>query len=67
MWLISKDDAHIEGDTLVADTEDARSLIEALRVLQKAVDVAREALGKRLFYEAVAILHGIESGIRHSG
>jgi len=30
VWLISKDDAHIEGDTLVADTEDARSLIEAL-------------------------------------
>ena len=30
VWLISKDDAHIEGDTLVADTEDARSLIETL-------------------------------------
>ena len=30
VWLISKDDAHIEGDTVVADTEDARSLIEAL-------------------------------------
>jgi hypothetical protein len=30
VWLISKDDAHIEGDTLVADTDDARSLIEAL-------------------------------------
>ena len=30
VWLISKDDAHIEGDTLVADTEDARSLIESL-------------------------------------
>ena len=29
-WLISKDDAHIEGDTLVADTEDARRLIETL-------------------------------------
>jgi len=30
VWLISKEDAHIEGDILVADTEDARSLIEAL-------------------------------------
>ena len=29
-WLISKDDAHIEGETLVADTDDARSLIEGL-------------------------------------
>jgi hypothetical protein len=29
-WLISKDDAHIESDTLVADTDDARRLIEAL-------------------------------------
>ena len=30
VWLISKEDAHLEGDTLVADTEDARSLIESL-------------------------------------
>jgi hypothetical protein len=30
VWLISKDDAHLEGDTLVADTEDARNLIETL-------------------------------------
>lgn len=30
VWLISKDDAHIEGDTLVADTDDARGVIEAL-------------------------------------
>ena len=29
-WLISKDDAHIEGDTLVAVTDDARRLIETL-------------------------------------
>lgn len=29
-WLISKDDAHLEGDTLVADTEDARKLVETL-------------------------------------
>lgn len=29
-WLISKDDAHIEGDTLVADNDDARKVIEAL-------------------------------------
>ena len=30
VWLISKDDAHIKGDTLVADTDDARRVIEAL-------------------------------------
>jgi hypothetical protein len=30
VWLISKDDAHLEGDTLVADTKDTRSLIETL-------------------------------------
>lgn len=30
VWLISKDDAHIEGETIVADTDDARSVIEAL-------------------------------------
>jgi hypothetical protein len=30
VWLIGKGDAHIEGNTLVADTEDARRLIEAL-------------------------------------
>lgn len=30
VWLISKEDAHLEGDTLVADTEDARKVIEAL-------------------------------------
>ncbi len=29
-WLISKSDAHMEGDTLIADTEDARKLIESL-------------------------------------
>ena len=29
-WLIGKSDAHIEGDTLVADSEDARRLIETL-------------------------------------
>jgi hypothetical protein len=29
-WLISKDDAHVEDDTLVADTDDARRLIEGL-------------------------------------
>ncbi len=29
-WLISKGDAHIEGDTIVADSEDARNLIETL-------------------------------------
>jgi hypothetical protein len=30
VWLISKGDAHLEGDTLVADTDDARRLIESL-------------------------------------
>jgi hypothetical protein len=30
VWLISKDDAHIEGDTLIANTDDARRVIEAL-------------------------------------
>jgi hypothetical protein len=37
VWLISKDDAHIEGDTLVADTDDARRLIEALGSKPKQV------------------------------
>jgi hypothetical protein len=30
VWLISKNDAHVEGETLVADTDDARRVIEAL-------------------------------------
>jgi hypothetical protein len=29
-WLVSKEDAHIEGETLVADSEDAKQLIESL-------------------------------------
>lgn len=29
-WLISKDDAHIEGESLVADSEDARELLTNL-------------------------------------
>ena len=29
-WLISKQDAHIENGTLIADTADARELLEAL-------------------------------------
>ena len=29
-WLISKDDAHLSGETLVADTEDARQLLASL-------------------------------------
>ena len=29
-WLIHKGDAHLEGDTLVADTDDARKIIAAL-------------------------------------
>lgn len=29
-WLISKNDAHLDGDTLVADSEDARKLLATL-------------------------------------
>lgn len=29
-WLISKEDAHMDGDRLVADTSDARNLLETL-------------------------------------
>jgi hypothetical protein len=29
-WLISKEDAHLEGDTIVADTDDARKLLAGL-------------------------------------
>lgn len=30
-WLISKEDAHVEGDKLVADTKDAKDLLKKLR------------------------------------
>jgi hypothetical protein len=36
-WLISKEDAHLEGATLVADTDDARKLIETLESKPKHV------------------------------
>jgi len=36
-WLISKDDAHLEGDTLVADNEEARQVIEALGSIPRHV------------------------------
>ena len=36
-WLISKEDAHLEGDTLVADSDDARKLIETLATKPKHV------------------------------
>jgi len=29
-WLVSKEDAHLEGDKLVPDTEDARDLLAKL-------------------------------------
>ena len=29
-WLISKEQAHVEGDTLVPDTDDAREVLETL-------------------------------------
>jgi len=37
-WLISKGDAHLEGATLVADTDDARKLIETLGTKPKHVN-----------------------------
>jgi hypothetical protein len=36
-WLVSKADAHLEGDTLVADTEDGKKLIASLGSLPKRV------------------------------
>ena len=30
VWLISKEDAHLEGETLIADTEDASGVLAAL-------------------------------------
>ena len=36
-WLIGKEDAHLAGDTLVADTDDARRLIETLGTKPKHV------------------------------
>jgi hypothetical protein len=36
-WLISKDDAHLDGATLVADTDDARKLIDTLGTKPKHV------------------------------
>jgi hypothetical protein len=37
-WLISKEDAHLEGYTLVADSADARKLIETLGTRPKHVE-----------------------------
>ncbi len=37
-WLISKDDAHVERGKLVADTDDARELIETLGSKPKHVE-----------------------------
>jgi hypothetical protein len=37
VWLISKQDAHIEGDTLIPDTADAKNLIESLGSTPKHV------------------------------
>jgi len=36
-WLISKDDAHLDGATLIADTDDARKLIDTLGTKPKHV------------------------------
>jgi len=30
VWLISKNDAHLEGETLIADTEDVRGVLAAI-------------------------------------
>lgn len=34
-WLISKQDAHLEGDVLIADSEDAKNLIDELAAKPK--------------------------------
>lgn len=39
VWLIGKSDAHIEGEPLVADSEEARRLIETLGSKPKHVVV----------------------------
>ena len=36
-WLVGKEDAHVEGDTLVADSEDAKQLIEGLGSVPKHI------------------------------
>jgi len=36
-WLVNKKSAHLEGDTLVADTEDAKELLEKLGSTPKHV------------------------------
>ena len=36
-WLISKEDAHLEGDALIADTDDAKKLVESLGTKPKHV------------------------------
>jgi len=36
-WLVSKEDAHIEGETLIGDSEDAKQLIESLGTKPKHV------------------------------
>ncbi len=37
-WLISKEDAHLEGDALIADTDDARKLVESLGTKLKHIE-----------------------------
>jgi hypothetical protein len=36
-WLVSKEDAHNEGETLIGDSEDAKQLIESLGTKPKHV------------------------------
>jgi hypothetical protein len=47
-WLISKQDAHVEGDKLVGDTKDAKDLLKKLRTTPVHVSGDRfEAKGRR--------------------
>ena len=47
-WLINKDDAHIEGDTLVGDTDDARRVIEGDTLVADTDDARRVIEGDTL-------------------
>lgn len=38
VWLVSKEDAHVEGEKLVPDTQDARKLIETLGTAPRHVN-----------------------------
>ena len=67
-WLISKDDAHIEGDTLVADIEDAKSLIETLGSIPRHVkeDVFEAKIGPMFLKRTSQPRHKSEPGSKIS-